>query len=1135
MPKPQRARTPNPRHTQAPVDLAQARRHCQRRPDDASAWQTLGNLQLAMEPEQALASFEQALQLLPHDPHTLELVAKAAQKLGDSERAETLAAQALDHAPHFPPAHHRLATLHFEKGRFTQALQHIEQALAGQPDDCRMLARKGLILGRLDRHGEAITVFEALVGREPKDYSHWNNLANLCKDIGKLALADEHYTRAIELAGRRDVLPYSNRLTTLHYDPRRSREYIFEVCKQWQSRFGPAVVPPRPQMIDLAPDRLLRVGLVSDGLRQHPVGNMIVGVLERLPSHQFHLFAYSSSQVSDHLTRRIRTRMHAWRSIKHMDDQRLAQQIRDDGIDILIDLSGHNAGNRMGSMALQPAPLLVKWVGGLINTTGLDAIDYLLSDAIESPPGEDAFYTEKLIRLPDDYICYDPPPYAPDVLPLPALANGFITFGCFNNPTKINDELLAHWAALLHEVPDSRLLLKGSAFSNPELRQHVLEVLGAQGIVPERLQVEGPVGHKALLESYNRVDIALDPWPYSGGLTTCEALLMGVPVVTLPGPTFAGRHSATHLVNAGLPELVVSSWEQYRARAAGLAGDLSSLVTIRSLLRGVLMNSPVCDNQRFASHLSSALRAIWQRHCAGQAPAALTFDKQGQAFFEGEHDAVALCHPAAPTADGGFSFRFQGRIVTLDHGATLLASPRFVGLQRMGVLSTIAFDPAGRIGNAEQLAQLGELHYYPNTALGDGRAVTLRACLDPALSATLEPLPVPGPLQPSQVLARLPLPSLRLDAIEGLGSVDWLLLDNLNDSVALLEHGARTLANTLLVQARINFSASHEGQPDIAAVSQRLALLGFSLCRLHNQQYRRFAAQDEGCADLAASQLVCADALFLPNAERMAALCENQRRKLAFLLHTVYDAKDVAVHLLRGLGDEVAQQYLRHCQPGPGKPHAPRDAPPAAVPSVAPAPFQAPQLTFPAQVARYVEKLYSKANVILEYGSGGSTVLAGRMPGKTVVSVENDLHWAQQMQRWIEAAALPSVPRIYPVDVGATGAWARPKNAEGWKRFHSYPLRVWDEPFFQAPDVILIDGRFRVACFVTACLRVRKPTIVLFDDYLDRPHYHVVERLQAPTEYIGRMARFDLQPMADIPRNELTWLVASFNEVAYAS
>lgn len=1118
MSKTHRARPPYSRNA-APADLAQARRQCERRPEDAGAWQTLGNLLLGADPQQALDSFERALHLLPDDPQALELVAKAAQKLGDAERAESLARRAVELAPTFVAAHHRLATLYFEKARFGQALEHIDLALQGQPGNPRMLARRGLILNRLDRHGDAIEVFEALIGREPNDYSHWNNLANLYKDIGQLELADTHYCRATELAGRKDVLPFSNRLTTLHYDPRRSREYIFEVCKQWQTRFGPATVPPRPQPDDLSPDRLLRIGLVSDGLRQHPVGNMIVGVLERLPRHQFHLFAYSSSQVSDHLTRRIRARVPDWRAIRHMDDAQLARQIRDDRIDILIDLSGHNAGNRMGTLALQPAPLLVKWVGGLINTTGLDAIDYLLSDAIESPPGEDAFYTEKLIRLPDDYICYDPPPYTPDVRALPAQGNGFVTFGCFNNPTKVNDELLGHWADLLHAVPDSRLLLKGSAFANAQLRQHVEDLLGERGIAAERVMVEGPVGHKSLLESYNRVDIALDPWPYSGGLTTCEALLMGVPVVTLPGPTFAGRHSATHLVNAGLPELVVRDWEEYVQRAAGLARDLDNLAMIRGFLRRVLMNSPVCDSQRFAGHLSTALRAIWQRYCAAQPVAALTLDKQGQAFFEGDSEAVQLQHPPAPATDEGFSFRFQGRIVTLDHGATLLAAPRFVGLQRLGVLSTIAFDPASRIGNAGQLAQLGELHYYPNAALGDGRPATLQACLDPALSATLEPL------DGAQVLARLPLATVRLDAIDGLQTVDWLLLDNLTDNRTLLDHGTRLLADTLLVQARISFVPTHRQQADLGALSQHLAGLGFGFHRLHNLQH-----QERGASGFAASQLVCADALFLPDAQRLARLGENQRRKLAFLLHTVYDARDMAEQLLHGLGEEIAARYVRHCrlEAGAATPRLPDVEP-------APAPFEEPQLTFPTQVGQYVRKVYAGASVILEYGSGGSTLLAGRMPGKTVFSVENDLRWAQGMQRWIEGAALPSPPRMYPVDVGPTGAWARPKNASAWKRFHSYPLRIWDEPFFEAPDVILIDGRFRIACFVTAFLRVRKPTVVLFDDYLDRPHYHVVERLAKPTEHIGRMARFDLQPLAEVPRDELTWLVASYNEVAYAS
>lgn len=1099
MPKPLRPSS----HRNTPT-LAQLQRLSEQRPNDPQVLKDLGNLQLAGEPERALGSFEQALRLLPDEPEALELVAKAAQKLGQADRALELVLKALRINEDFVAGHHRLATLYFEKGQFAKALPSIDRALEMAPQDGRMLSRKGLILNRLERHSEAIAVFDALIQREPGDYSHWNNAANLYKDIGQLATADTYYQKAVTLAKRKDVLPYSNRLTSLHYDPTRSRDYIFDVCKEWQSRFGPKSVPPRPDVQDRTPDRRLRIGLVSDGLRQHPVGNMIVGVLEKLPRHQFELFAYSTSQVCDHLTRRIQAVTQQWLGIKHMDDPALAQRVRDDGIDILIDLCGHNAGNRMGAMALQPAPLLVKWVGGLINTTGLDAIDYLLTDRIESPEGEDAYYTEKLIRLPDDYICYDPPPYTPDIRPLPALANGYVTYGCFNNPTKVNDVLLARWAELMRATPTSRLLLKGGAFGNSELRAHVHRVMAAQGITEERVLIEGPVGHKTLLETYNRIDIALDPWPYSGGLTTCEALLMGVPVVTFPGPTFAGRHSATHLFNAGLPELVVNSWEHYQQRVIELASDLESLKRIRGHLRDVLMKSPVCDSQRFAKHFASAMRAIWQRYCEGKSAAALTLDAEGQARFEGETSPVELQHPAEAAKAPDFSFKFQGKVVTLDHGGTLLASAQFVALQKTAAFSTVAFDPASRIDNARQLAQLGELHYYPHAALGNGQPATLYACLDPAMSATLAPLTASG------VLTKLPLPTLKLDAINGLPPVDWLLLDNLNDSLAVVEHGQRTLADTLLVQARVNFVPTHEHQADVGLISRCLARRGFSFYRLNNLQNQENA-----------SHLVSADALFLPDATRMAALSDNQRLKLAFLLHTAYGAHDVASELLSAIDPELAAQYVKYREnPAPVEP--PR------------APMQQPQVTFPAEVAAYVKRIYTQASVILEYGSGGSTLLAANMPDKTVISVENDARWAEDMQGWIANATLPSKPRIYPIDVGETGKWARPKNARQWKRFHTYPLKVWDEPYFEQPDVILIDGRFRIACFVTAYLRATKPMIVLFDDYLDRPHYHVVERLVAPTEYVGRMARFDVLPLDHLPRAELTWLIASFNEVAYA-
>src|SRR5690606_37324783 len=258
-----------------------------------------------------------------------------------------------------------------------------------------------------------------------------------------------------------------------------------------------------------------------------------------------------------------------------------------------------------------------------------------------------------------------------------------------------------------------------------------------------------------------------------------------VPVGTLPRPTFAGRDSATHLVNAGMAELVVSNWDEYGERAIRLASDLNSLATIRAHLRDILLQSLVCDGPRFAKHFSTAMRAIWQRYCESNTPAALTIDKEGQAWFDGDAEPVEVQQPVASSTEeeNGFSFSFKGKIVILDNGASLVGNPDYANLHKLGSFSTIVFDPAGSVNNASYLQQYGELHHLPHTTLGDGNPVTLYNCLNPAMSATREPLPVtverqaPNIVQDAQVIAKLPINTHRLDAIEGLENVDWLLLD----------------------------------------------------------------------------------------------------------------------------------------------------------------------------------------------------------------------------------------------------------------------------------------------------------------------------------------------------------------------
>ncbi len=1056
------------------------------------------------------------------------------QDAKDAEHAEV----------HFYASH-----AHYKLHELQEALSAVECAIKLAPDSAQYLFHKATILTDLFRHSEAAPIFEQLIKKEPKNHNFLNNAGNMYRDLSDLKRAQTLFKRAMPLSGQ-DTYPYSNYLTTLHYDPDVSAEEIFKVCLEWEKRFAPRKKNPRPSPDGIKPDHTIKIGMVSDGFQNHPVGRMIIAGLEKLPRHAFSLFAYSSSGKHDAITKRFKS-ICTYKHVSHLKDEQLKELILADGIDILIDLAGHNSGTRMKVMAMEPAPILVKWVGGLINTTGVTAIDYLISDNIETPAGSDNFYTEKLIRMPGDYICYEMPAYIPPVSSLPALDKGHITLGCFNNPTKVNDTILAEWASIMHALPNSQLYLKGHYYNAEALRSRVLETLDSLGIKQERVRIEGPSGHEELLACYNEVDIALDPWPYSGGLTTCEAFAMGVPVVTMPGPTFAGRHSATHLVNAGMPELVTHSWEEYRARVLELASDLESLATIRSHLRSVLLQSPVCDAETFAGHLNNALRAIWQRYTEGKAPAALSFNEQGELLFEGENSPVELQHPEAPPEQKSDSFhwQFDGRVIAIDQGAQLLDTPVVQQMLNAGTLELIAFDPASR-QLKHPMRQAKGIHYYPNILLGKGTPATLYACQSPDLSGTLKPLDAPSlpkALVPGlSVLAELPVNTLALDQVNELPSVDWLLLDDLNNSLDVLEQGNEALKDTLLLHADLAFQPTHEHQPNFTEISHWAARHGFRFYCFNGEENRTPVPQNIIGANRYANELVSATALFIPSQERLAALSDNQRTKLAFIADTAYGLEGLSYEVLGHTSAEAAEQYIQYKvrkRVAEKQPHVPtsgvRRKPRIIIDnsssqSDAGAEISKPEVTLPADVAEHLAQIYAQSDVILEYGSGGSTVLASEMPNKRIFTVENDVKWAEKMRRYIEQEPHASPAVIHTVDIGATGPWARPVDDTNWRVFHTYPLSVWDREDFIEPDVVLIDGRFRVACFVATLMRIKKPTTVLFDDYGDRDYYHQIERLAKPKKLIGRMAHFELVP-GEIPRDELTWMLASFNQVTYAN
>ena len=295
-----------------------------------------------------------------------------------------------------------------------------------------------------------------------------------------------------------------------------------------------------------------------------------------------------------------------------LSDQQIAQQIRDDRINVLFDLTGHTAFNRLLVFARRPAPIQITWIG-YEGTTGLEAIDYILGDRYTIPEGAERFYREKVLRMPGGYVCYDPPAEAPEIGPMPAMRNGSIRFGSFNNLAKITPATVEAWSEVLRRVPGSRLMLKYRGLGDAWVCRRYLEMFAACGIASDRLELSPPGEYADYLAAYGQIDIALDPFPFGGGITTCDALWMGVPVISLPGETFASRHSMSHLANAGLTETIARDREDYLDLAASLAGDWPRLARLRAELRGRMAASPLCDKKRFARELMRILHAITRK------------------------------------------------------------------------------------------------------------------------------------------------------------------------------------------------------------------------------------------------------------------------------------------------------------------------------------------------------------------------------------------------------------------------------------------------------------------------------------------------------------------------------------------
>jgi predicted O-linked N-acetylglucosamine transferase (SPINDLY family) len=319
--------------------------------------------------------------------------------------------------------------------------------------------------------------------------------------------------------------------------------------------------------------------------------------------------------LQDEITRRIKAASSEWNEVARWNDEQLFDKIRADKIDILFDMAGHTSHNRMLVFARKPSPIQISWAG-YVGTTGLEAMDYVLSDRFQTPPSVDDFYRERILRMPDGYICFDIPANGPPVSPLPALERGAVTFCCFNNPAKITPQAVEVWSRIMHRLPGSRMIFKYGGWSNADVVQRYVDMFASHAIDVDRLEFLGFSPHAEFLAEYHRVDLALDTFPYSGGLTTCEALWMGVPVVTCPMETFASRHSLSHTSNVGLTETVARDLQDYEEIVVSLATNLPHLAKLRSTLRDRVEQSPLCNGPRFAENWHQIMRSVWREWCA---------------------------------------------------------------------------------------------------------------------------------------------------------------------------------------------------------------------------------------------------------------------------------------------------------------------------------------------------------------------------------------------------------------------------------------------------------------------------------------------------------------------------------------
>ena len=504
----------------------------------------------------------------------------------------------------------------FELGRFDEALQSCDEAISVQPDHAKAFSNRGNALKELKRFDEALLSYEKAILIKPDFADAFNNRGNAYKDLLRFRDALKDYESAITY--KPDFFEaQSNRLFAMSYIDDLSSATWLEEAKKFGTEVARSV---QEKYSDWNLDKTsakVRIGFVSGDFKSHSVGFFLENVISNLDKNRVELIAYANNSYEDQLTFRFKIAFCSFKSIAGLDDEEAARLIHSDGVQILIDLSGHTALNRLPVFAYKPAPVQVSWLG-YCGTTGLSEIDYILGDSYVTPPSEESHFSEKIKRLPENYICMTQPDVGVEVQDLPALKNGYITFGSFNNFSKVNESVIRLWAKILLTVERSCLFLKAGQLADPKVITDTVSIFQSLGISSERLSFEGHKNRFEHFDAYNKVDIGLDTFPYNGVTTTAEALWMGVPVIAKKGSRFVAHNGETICHNTGLSDWIAQDENEYYEKAVRFSSDLRYLASLRAGLRNQVLASPLFNAERFAGNFEKAMFELWDDYIIGR-------------------------------------------------------------------------------------------------------------------------------------------------------------------------------------------------------------------------------------------------------------------------------------------------------------------------------------------------------------------------------------------------------------------------------------------------------------------------------------------------------------------------------------